>query len=189
MGTRIQRNTPQPAGTSTTSQSESLFNGTNTIARTLIPNLFSAGGSGALVLTAFTAPKSFESNNTVIYTPAPATLVSSGYACLFLVDASENLTLVAQTSGSATPWETAVEATIPWLAPVSIVAGQRYAWGVILNMTGSYYTFFCNDPVSAMTHGGPFLAGYTFPVTTPPAFIPAGTLVFDSPLFYAEIIT
>lgn len=107
---------------------------------TVDPYQISGGNTvsgGTLILTAFTAGVSFTTTKVRYYVGTAATSSATGTGIgLFSLNATDDGTLIASVAGVSLWAGFTGVATQTWASSASIVAGQRYAVGIV-NVLGS----------------------------------------------------
>ncbi len=168
---------------------ELLAIGCNTFDRNMCTATFALAGSGAVILTGFTAPTSMVARHLVAVVTTPGTSLTDAWLLLFSVDAGNNCTLIAQSASNPALFQVGGRMTVS-IPATPVVSGARYAVGALINYTGTSPTFLCAPPspgASLIMNTIPFGAVYATLAT--PASIPAGSLNPDSPAYYFEIGT
>ncbi len=182
-GTRI-----SAATSSTGSLSEIIAGGCNTYSRLFCTTAYNAAGSGAEILTGFTARTSFQAGHLACVNLSPGSGITDAWMTLYHVDAAGNSTAIAQTANTPAPFMAAASlVNLPLLSPAAVVAGERYAVGILINYSGAYPYLLCTALLSgSITLINPYVAAYVI-AATPPASIPVGSLTGFMEPFYFQI--
>jgi uncharacterized membrane protein (Fun14 family) len=146
--------------------------------------------AGDLFLCGFTAPNSFTSTKGAIFVGTAGAGGVHGFLALYTVDSANNCTLVAVTADTPTAFQTTGIVSLNWITPVNVVAGTRYAIGVLANSSTAPVF-----PVNLATIGviplvAPFIIAFTGGGTLVaiPATIAAGSLTAFTETPYFEVL-